>query len=328
MPARDKLLELLERGKGAYFSGEELARELSISRAAVWKAVSALREAGYAIDAAPNRGYCLSRESDILSRQGISKYLNARCAGLQIEVLPTLGSTNAAARERAEAGAAEGLTIISNEQTAGRGRRGRSFYSPGGAGVYMSVLLRPKEWSFERSGALTASAAVAACESIEAVSGERAGVKWVNDVYIGEKKVCGILTEAVFGLEGGVMEYAVVGVGINAYPSRAGFPPELEPIAGTVLPASQPDAKTRLAAAFLNRFMAYYAAPDPAECMQKYRARSLAVGRRVTVLSGGKAVQAQALDIDAHCRLLVRYDDGTQAKLSSGEISIHFGGGA
>lgn len=322
MATREDLLELLESGRGEYFSGEELAKRLDISRAAVWKAVEGLRGEGYAIDAVTNRGYCLSRDTDILSAQGVKKYLAPQCPKLDITVLPLADSTNALARERAEAGEGEGLVIMAIEQRAGRGRLGRSFYSPPGTGLYMSLLLRPKDYSAGQAVRVTTAAAVAMCEAIEAVSGKKAGIKWINDIFVGGKKVCGILTEASFGLENGLIEYAVLGLGVNLYRPEGGFPAELEQIAGSVLDSSQGDAKNRLAAGFLGRFMALYAELGGAGYVEEYRARSLAIGRRVRVISAGGAREADVLGIDDDCRLLVRYTDGSEAALSSGEISI------
>lgn len=320
MRTKDKLLTLFEENKGAYFSGEELAERLSVSRAAVWKAVNSLRAEGYELDAVQNRGYCLSERSDILSAQGIAKYLQPACAELNVTVLPSATSTNALVRLKAEAGAPEGLTVLANAQTEGRGRLGRRFFSPTDTGLYMSLLLRPRQWPAGQAVKLTTMAAVAACEAIEEVSDVKAAIKWVNDIYVNGKKVSGILTEAAVAVENGFLDYAVVGIGINLYPPEGGFPDELKERAGTVFDRPQSDGKNRLAAAFLNRFMTTYAGGD--DYAERYRSRSLAIGKRVTVLLPAGSRQADVLDVDADCRLVVRYVDGTVEKLSSGEISI------
>lgn len=322
MGTREELLALLESGRGEYFSGEELARRLGVSRAAVWKAVGGLRGEGYAIDAVTNRGYSLSSDTDILSPQGIRKYLGERRPELNIEVVPLAASTNALVRERADAGAAEGLVIIANEQSAGRGRLGRSFYSPPGTGLYLSLLLRPQSFSAAQAVRITTAAAVAMCGAIEALSGRKAGIKWINDIFMAGKKVCGILTEASFGLENGLIEYAVLGLGVNLCRPEGGFPPELGSIAGAVLDSAVSDAKNRLAADFLDRFMGIYSDKGLTGYVEEYRARSLAIGRRVTVISAAGSRPAEAFGLDDQCRLLVRYDDSSEAALSSGEISI------
>lgn len=322
MTTKEKLLELFESNKGSYFSGEEIAGKLNMSRAAVWKAVKALRSEGYEIDAVTNKGYCLSEKTDILSPQGIRKYLNPEAEGLELTVLSTIDSTNALVREKANLGLAEGYTVISNEQTAGRGRYGRNFFSPGGTGLYMSLLLRPCNDSSHQAVRITTIAAVAMCEAIEEVSDEKALIKWVNDIYIKGKKVCGILTEASFGMESGMLEYAVLGVGLNVYEPREGFPKELKQKAGAVFKSTQDDVKNRIAAAFLNRFMEYYRAQDPSSYIEKYRSRSLAIGKHISVISANQTRNAFVYGMDDDCHLLVRYEDGETESLAYGEISI------
>lgn len=322
MGTRERLLDLLEKDKGTYFSGEDIAERLSVSRAAVWKAVKTLRTEGYPIDAVRNRGYCLSPATDILSAQGIAKYLHPACSGLHLQVIPETNSTNTAARERAVEGAPEGWTVVSGCQTKGKGRIGRTFFSPPDTGVYLSLLLRPPHCQAQEAVKLTTMAAVAVCEAIEELSGAQAQIKWVNDIFIGDKKVCGILTEAALGLEDGFLEYAVLGVGINVYAPKAGFPEELRDIAGSVFHAPQDDGKNRMAAAFLNHFMADYTNRAHSDYAARYRARSLVVGRDIWVMQGGQACPAHALDVDEECRLHVRYEDGHTACLTSGEISI------
>lgn len=314
MKTRERLLQVFENNKGVYFSGEALAAMLGISRTAVWKGVCALREGGYPIDAVPNRGYCLSPETDILSAQGIEKYL--LCRDFQLEVVSVTASTNALLRQRAGEGAPEGTVVLSGCQTAGRGRLGRSFYSPADTGIYLSLLLRPKAMAPGQAVKITTMAAAAACRAIADVSGKDPGIKWVNDIFLDGKKVCGILTEASLSLEDGSMEAVVLGVGINVYPPAGGFPGELEKIAGAVFDAPQRDGKNRLAAAFLNRFSACYR--EGAPWMDTYREKSLVVGREVTV-SGQRA---KAVAIDQDCRLVVRFPDGTEKALSSGEIQV------
>ena len=314
------MLLLFEQNRDMFFSGEELAGRLAVSRTAIWKAVNALRKQGYPIAAIPNKGYCLGAKTDILSQPAVGKYLMPENRDVEIHVYRSVSSTNRVLRDLAADGAPEGCVILAGEQTAGRGRRGRSFFSPPDTGLYLSVLLRPREDWGQKPTALTTMAAVAACEAIEAVSGRAASIKWVNDVYLDGKKVCGILTEAAIGLEAGALDYAVVGVGINVSPPRDGFPDDLTPIAGTVFPAPVSDGKNRLAAEFLNRFLACYRKPD--NYAARYRARCRFLGRPITVLSPEGAWPAVALDVDEECRLLVRGRDGKERTLFSGEIRI------
>ena len=322
MTTKEKLLALLEDSKGTFFSGEEIARTLQVSRAAVWKAVSALREDGYTIDAATNKGYRLSPDSDILSPQGIRRFLKPEYRDLDLTVLPTAPSTNALVREKANQGRPEGCIIIACEQTDGRGRYGRQFFSPVDSGVYLSLLLRPTAYSPQQATCLTAAAAAAMCQAIEAVTGQQPGIKWVNDIFLRGKKVCGILTEAAVGLETGALDYMVLGAGVNLYPPVKGFPEEIQPIAGSVLERSCPEAKNRLVGEFLNRFWDFYTHPECRTYLEDYRSRSLAIGQNVTVLSAGRAVSAYAYGIDDDFRLLVRYENGDTEALSYGEIRI------
>lgn len=318
MGTKERLLGLLEDHRGRDFSGEDIAQALGVSRTAVWKAVGALRQAGYPIEAATNRGYCLPVQTDVLSEQGIRRYLSPGCQRMGLTVLQAVDSTNAWIREMAGRGEPEGRVVVAGEQTAGRGRRGRAFYSPKDTGVYMSLLLRPRRCAVSQAVSFTSMAAVAMCEAIEAVSGQAAGIKWVNDVLIGGKKVCGILTEAALGMENGEVEYVVLGAGVNVYPPRDGFPEEIASTAGAVFAQTQSDAKNRLAGAFISRMMDIYAAPDG--YVEKYRARSLVLGKTVTILPEGR--RAFVCGIDDACRLLVRDDDGKTACLSYGEIQV------
>lgn len=322
MGTKERLLSLLESRKGEYLSGEEIARQLSVSRTAVWKAVNALRGAGYEIDAAQNRGYCLDVHTDILSVQGIRRYLDKQWQYLSLEVLPCAGSTNALLRQRAAEGAPEGCVILANQQTQGRGRLGREFYSPPDTGIYMSLLLRPRDLEPSQAVKITTMAAVAACQAIEAVSGREARIKWVNDIFLNGKKVCGILTEGAYHLETGMLDYVVPGIGFNVYPPAGGFPGELAGIADSIFRNQADEGKNRLAAAFLNHFLDIYRSGDPTGYAAAYRARSMVIGHAIQIISPTGTRNAYALDVDKDCRLVVRCEDGTVETLSSAEISI------
>ncbi|MCH5323953.1 MAG: biotin--[acetyl-CoA-carboxylase] ligase [Eubacterium sp.] len=322
MSTKDQLLNLFENNRGTYFSGEEIAKKLSVSRTAIWKAVKSLRSDGYNIDAVQNKGYSLSSQSDILSVQGIRKYLQPVCSELKFEIVPILRSTNLMAREKASYGIDEGYVVIANNQTDGKGRRGQSFYSPSDTGIYMSLLLRPHYLTARQAVKLTTMAAAAACEAIEAVSGENAQIKWVNDIYIDGKKVSGILTEAQVGLENDLIEYAILGIGINVTEPDGGFPDELKDVAGAVFHQAQCDGKNRIVAEFLNHFMMYYTLPETSNYTESYKRRSLVIGKDIEIVRHDNRKKATALDIDDECHLLVRFENGKTERLSSGEISV------
>lgn len=321
MNTKELLLELLETQDGSYLSGEEIARQLRLSRAAVWKAVKSLQSEGYEICAVPNKGYCLSPETDLVSVQGIRKLLDADCRNLEILVLPTAESTNTLLREKAQQGAPEGYTVISNQQTGGRGRFGRPFFSPDKTGIYLSILLKPAVPSSEALR-VTTMAAVAMCQAIEEVSEETPQIKWVNDIYIRGKKVCGILTEAALDLESGMLEYAVLGVGVNVYTPQEGFPEEIRDTAGAIFSSFTPNAKNRLIAAFLNRFLSCYRTWNLGDYMEEYRSRSLVIGKTATVQKDGVPQVVQIRGIDDACRLIVEYDNGETGCFSYGEVHL------
>lgn len=336
MGTRDEMLKYLEKKRGEYVSGADLARELGVSGTAIWKAARKLKADGYMIEAVTNKGYRLSPDSDILSAEAIHNYLvqgqDLSADMPHIEVFHTIDSTNNVCRSKAVEGEADGYIAAAANQTAGRGRRGRSFFSPDDTGLYLSILLRPSGYTAQQALRFTTMAAVAVCEAIEEVSGSKAEIKWVNDIFMNDHKVCGILTEASFDLESGSLDYAIVGIGINVFEPEGGFPEEIKDIAGAVFgPYDRnampiPDIRSRLAAALIRRFMFYYHGAMKSSSLsyiEEYKRRCFVIGRNINVIMAGKApVRAKALDIDNECGLLVRYEDGTEEVLSSGEISI------
>ena len=226
---KNDVLALLQKREGDCLSGEELARSLSLSRTAVWKAIGQLRAEGYPIESVTRRGYRLLPGGDVLTADGVMKHLRRR--ELRVEVLPSVSSTNTVLKARAEQGEAAGSVLIALEQTAGRGRMGRGFFSPEGSGLYMSVLYRPSS-PVSDAVRITACAAVAVAGTIEELSGRPAQIKWVNDVLVDGKKVCGILTEAALDCESGVFRYLIVGVGVNTAAPDGDYPEALRGVAG------------------------------------------------------------------------------------------------
>ena len=318
---KDLVLETLWANADENLSGEELASRLSLSRAAVWKAVEQLRAEGYLIESAPRRGYRLLSRSDVLSAAGILRHLKSQ--GLRLRYEPEIGSTNTALKELANAGEPAGLALVAGRQSAGRGRMGRSFYSPGDTGVYLSLLLRPTLPAAEATG-LTACAAVAVAETLEELSGRSAQIKWVNDIFMAGRKVCGILTEAALDCESGQMSYAVLGVGVNALEPPGGFPPELRDIAGAVFRERDlPELRCRIAAGILDRLWAFCGGETIAYCFEPYRARSLVLGREVELLSPGQEpIPARVLALEQDYALRVRLADGSERRVQSGEVRV------
>ena len=318
---KDRVLDSLRSSGGSYVSGGALSAELSLSRTAVWKAVEQLRAEGFVIESAPKKGYRLLSGGDALTESGVRAYLRRR--DLDLRVYKSISSTNTVLKQLAESGEAEGTVLLAEEQTAGRGRMSRSFFSPPRSGLYMSLLLRP-HMSAQLSTRITACAAVAVAEAIEELTGCRAEIKWVNDVLVDGKKVCGILTEGSIDCESGLMHYAIVGIGINIRPPEGDFPAELRQIAGA-LPAAPDgeDLRCRLAAAVLDRLMDLYEQLPEGDCYEAYKSRSCLIGREINILPlEGEPVPATAIDVEPDFSLRVRLTDGTEKCLSSGEVSV------
>ena len=316
---KERLLPLLN-GED-YISGEKAAEILGVSRSAVWKAVESLRQDGYGIEAVTNRGYRLKPDSDVLTSGEIEKNLVGLRGKLNIEVKNTVTSTNAVLKEFAAKGAREGTVLAASEQTAGRGRFARSFFSPADSGVYMSILLRPS-LSCEKAVHITTAAAVAVAEAAEELTGRKTGIKWVNDVLIENRKISGILTEAAINIESGTLDYAILGIGLNAYVPDGGFPDEISGIAGAIFDERKSGQRARLAARVLEKFFGFYESIGSPDCLEAYRKRCVVPGRKITVIAADGSKPATAVGIDDNYRLHVIYPDQSQEFLSSGEISI------
>jgi BirA family biotin operon repressor/biotin-[acetyl-CoA-carboxylase] ligase len=321
MELKQQILKILEENRGISISGAKLAEKLSVTRSAVWKAIKALQKEGYCITAVTNKGYCLAPQNDIISAESISPYLKGKAKNFSLVVHQTVTSTNTIAKELAAKGAPEGTVIIAREQTQGRGRMGRSFYSPEATGIYFSIILRPK-LSMEDSLRITTATAVAVADAIESIASVDAKIKWVNDIFVNGKKVCGILTEASLNFENGGVEYAVVGIGLNI--ATQDFPKGLETVAGSIWkdkPREDPISSILLAE-ILNNIADIKDSLTDAKYLEEYQRRSFLIGKNILVLKGGQTIPAKAVSIDKDARLVVEYEDHTEEALSSGEVSI------
>lgn len=317
---KSRLLELLEQNRGITISGEQMARELDCTRAAVWKAVKALQQEGYEIEAGPNKGYMLSEDNNILAEEGVRPLL--RQPEVYLKLYQETDSTNRAAKQAAIAGeAGHGSVILACGQSCGRGRRGRSFYSPSQAGLYLSVILQP-QGNLRESLLLTTEAAVAVYKAVRKITGIELDIKWVNDLYYKGKKVCGILTEAITDFESGEIQYAVVGIGLNLYEEEGGYPPELRGIAGGLY-RNQREAedvnRNRLAAEIVNCLLDE---TRELKLLPEYLSRNIVPGHRIQILDGKQSRSAYALAICQDGRLKVRERDGSESFLSYGEVSV------
>lgn len=330
MVLKDEILARLAQNKGEMATGGELARDFGVSRTAIWKAVSSLREAGHDIESLQGRGYRFTGESDALSGALIGSALQTRFLGRSMEVLKTTTSTSQYIKDKIagkSAEAPEGHAVLADGQTQARGRKGRSFMSPPGGGVYLSVLFKPaippEDVSF-----LTVCAAVAVSGAIRAVFGFEPEIKWVNDIFYGGKKLCGILTEASTCAENREIESVIVGMGVNT----GDVPPEVEHIAtSTGAESGRRGLRNALAAEMLNRledvYLGFTERGERHQILAEYGRRQCVIGRRLTVVSpGAESFQATGVGIDDDARLIVRRDDGREERLNSGEVSLTMGG--
>ena len=324
--SKQTVLELLRRREGAFLSGEEISRRLGLSRAAVWKAVDALRREGYTVEARTGLGYRLAAAPDALTEPEIRRFLPpTEVVGRKLVCLSEVDSTNTRAKESAMAGEPEGLVVVADCQTAGRGRMGRSFQSPPGKGIYLTALLRP-HLPPERLMCVTAMAGVSVCGAVEEVCGLSPGLKWPNDPVLNGRKLCGILTELSLEAETGSLQYLVVGIGINVLHTPEDFSPEVAAIATSVAAElGHPVSRPALAAALiarLDRLRTALVSGDTEDYLAEYRRRCVNLGKRVRLLSPGGEARGEALDVDREFGLVVRRDDGTVTTVRSGEVSV------
>jgi BirA family transcriptional regulator, biotin operon repressor / biotin---[acetyl-CoA-carboxylase] ligase len=321
MEIKQQVLKILEENRGNTVNGSKLADELYVTRSSIWKAVKALQKDGYRIQAVTNRGYSLLPDNDIVSAESITPLLRGDATRFVLDVRQSVTSTNTIAKELAARGAKEGTVIIAREQTEGRGRMGRTFYSPDSTGIYFTVILRPK-LNLEDSLLITTAAAVAVAQAIEKIASVKASIKWVNDIFVEGKKVCGILTEASLNFENGGLEYAVVGIGINIETNS--FPEDLKKIAGSIFADKPGDTPvtSMLVAEVLNHLALCMNSLTDKQYLKEYRKRSFLIGKDILVLKGKETTPAKAVDIDDKARLVVEYENHTREALNSGEVSI------
>ena len=235
----------------------------------------------------------------------------------------SIDSTNTCARELARQGAAHGTVLIADHQTGGRGRRGRSFHSPAGSGIYMSVILRP-HCKPQEIMHLTCAAAVAMCDAVETAAGFRPGIKWTNDLVYNSCKIAGVLTELGFDKAGNV-DFAVIGIGINCCQSESDFPVEIRGIAGSLASVGgQQIDRAKVAAAMMDALyhmdMRLLTCKD--ETLHRYRQDCITLGKEISLVRGEEVRHGTAVDIDAEGALLVRFPDGHIEAVNSGEVSI------
>lgn len=315
-----KILRLLNHTDG-YISGQELCEKMGVSRTAIWKVMNQLKEEGYVIDSVSNKGYQLVKSPDLVTSYAIQSHLDTTCMGNQIYYYKELGSTNIKAKELANEVDCHGSLIITEQQNAGRGRRGRTWVSPSGSGIWMSLVLEPSFLPAHAS-MLTLVAAMAVAKAMNQVTNVKAQIKWPNDIIVNHKKVCGILTEMSCELD--FIHYVVIGIGINANTEE--FPEGIRKIATSLaMQVGQKVQRAELVAAVLKAFEDYYDLFVQTEDMSLLREEynELLVHRNKTIkIMGQEEYQATALGIDKLGRLIVQCEDGEEKSILSGEVSV------
>jgi BirA family biotin operon repressor/biotin-[acetyl-CoA-carboxylase] ligase len=318
---KSEILALL-RERGDFVSGQELCVHFGVSRTAVWKAINQLKKEGYHIEAAQNRGYMLVQEGDVFGQNELESRMTTQWAGHPVIYYASTDSTNLQAKLAAENGAGEGTLLVADMQTSGRGRRGRTWISPPGTNVYYTLLLKP-EYPADRASAVTLVMALAAAEGIRRTCGLEAGIKWPNDIVVGGKKVCGILTE--MSVEQDYIHYVVIGVGINV--GEQEFAPEVAQTAGFLQQEngqriSRAELVANIMQAFEKDYEIFVQTLDMSGLMDAYNALSVNRGREVRVLDPKGEFSGISAGINESGELLVERGDGTVAKVYAGEVSV------
>lgn len=323
MTTKEKVLFFLEKNKGNHVSGTKMAEALNVSRNAVWKSIKQLEKEGYEIEAVTNKGYSLSETSNQISEIGIKENLTAAFKENTIFYYDTIDSTNKKAKELAIEGAAHGTLVVSNEQTAGKGRYGRSFESPKDTGIYMSVVLRPHQLSYSDPTMITSYAGVVVSQVVEELTGKKLEIKWVNDLFFEGKKVCGILTEAVTDFESGEMEWIVLGIGLNVSTSDKIFSADVKTKAGRIYQDKEEKvSRNQLISAIYESILTLHEAVNESELMMLYKEKSLVINKKVLLQQGKKEFYATVKDIDDAGQLVIEKETGELEIFNSGEIRI------
>ena len=322
---RDQVAALLAQADGS-ISGEEMSRALGVTRAAVWKEIEALRQQGWPIRSSTRTGYRLEGAPSSLSAPYISALLpqDSLFRG-KVMVEPLVDSTNTRLKALAASGAPAGTALLAEEQSAGRGTHGRSFQSPKGDGLYLSVLLRPALTSLPDLLTLTGWVGVAAREAVERACGAPAEIKWLNDLYLNGKKLCGVLTELSFLGESAEPDYVVAGMGINMRQTAETFRAQgLENIAASLAGEGYPVEQNHLAACLLESLdrMVREFPEMRADWLARYQSRCITLGRRVSFEWEGRTLTGAAMDVNEWFALVIQGDDGKTYTVTSGTVRM------
>ncbi|WP_010293175.1 biotin--[acetyl-CoA-carboxylase] ligase [Clostridium senegalense] len=320
---KEKILKALKENPDKFLSGEMLSKELGITRAAIWKHINSLKAEGYEIDSVSKKGYKLIDVPDLLTKDEILPRLNTKYIGKTYVYYSKIDSTNKKAKELATDGFEEGTIVISEEQSLGRGRLGRVWYSPKGKGIWVSIILKP-DIPTMMAPRITLIGAAAVHSALEEF-GIKSEIKWPNDIILNNKKVCGILTEMSGEME--KLNYIVMGIGINVNTEENELENELNKIATSLkIECKKEICRKQLLCSLLNHFEGFYDDFKEYGTLENVinicKKNSILIGKEVKIISYGKEVAAKVIDIEDDGELIVKYDDGTVGKVLSGEVSV------
>jgi BirA family biotin operon repressor/biotin-[acetyl-CoA-carboxylase] ligase len=324
MPTKDLLLAYLKEDKGNWISGESLSRKMAISRSAVWKQIHRLKGEGYVIDSSRKKGYLLRQSSDLLLESEVLDKLRTRIFGRKkIFHFVETDSTNIRAKVLADQGEPEGTIVIAESQTVGRGRRGRTWFSPSGEGIYVSLILRPALPPDEISR-LTLLASVAVAETLLALTSLPVKIKWPNDLIAGGKKLGGILTQVSTEMD--AVDYVIIGLGLNVHTPANGFPEDLRDKATSIFrETGAPCSRIDLLRLYLEKMETWYnlsGSEGFSRVLERWKELSDVIGRQVSVDFLNGRHTGEVLDIDESGALILRDQEGKLQRIVSGDISL------
>ncbi len=309
------------RSQTEYVSGEEISKSLGVTRASIWKIINKLKKEGYEIESSTKKGYKLIEIPNIITREEILNIIETESLGRDIYYYNEIDSTNEELKRLARSGALEGVTVIADKQTAGRGRLGRSWDSPKGTNIFMSILLRPRIRP-DQASQMTLVAGLAMCEAICEVTRLDAKIKWPNDIVISGKKVCGILTEMSAEIDG--INYIILGIGVNV--NHTDFPGNLPYATSLKLEGRQEYQRRYIIKVFLEKFESYYMAYKQCTTLEmilpSYKRYCITLADKVKIIDSIEEYVATPLDINADGSLVIRTEDGQEKNILSGEVSV------
>ncbi|WP_052339617.1 biotin--[acetyl-CoA-carboxylase] ligase [Gorillibacterium massiliense] len=318
---KKQLIALFAEHPGVFFSGEKISAELGVSRTAVWKHIQSLKEDGYVFESSSRKGYRLVSQPERLDETLLLAQLQTRELGHPLLVLEETSSTQDAAREWAERGAPHGALVVADAQTAGRGRMGRSWHSPAGKGIYMSLVLRP-DIPMQHTPQMTLLAAVALCRTFRREASVDASIKWPNDILINGRKVSGILMES--SAEDERLSYIIAGFGISVNLQKEDYPDHLHDVATSLfIESGQPIQREDLIASFLQEYekwFSVYMAEGFAPILSLWEALSSTLGRVITAYTPKGPQKGTALRLHESGALTIRTENGQEMNVFSGDI--------